>query len=427
MNKLEPTQLINAIELGKEALRKHDIPAAFDHLFMAAHQDNQAAQLFLRIPNNEYWLHLISEEQVEQLKEHTENASWIAQYTLGRYYQIVEAEFDKARDLFIELSKADMADASAALAIMYRRGQLGEGPIDKEAYLQSLEDASEKGSKLGNYQRLKAEIFGLDGLEARPQEIIDGLKNWLGDESEDIEKADPMYYELIAKSYQALDVWQKASEYYRKSICMGRIESYPDYLIMTSFNHEYELIDEKGYYEGIEWGCQQGIPYCFVMRATANKDRYDNTDDEKEKEQLHQLIAEDLNTASLMGDETATVLLGNHYYYGEYGFEENNDLAWGQFVLGTGMYSADAYSMLAQIIIDGNAPVHLSEGFLPHCQLMALRLGDDNQLIPVVNAYQSGKLASYAQEIERYYVPKYNELPDDDDYPDDDGRFDAYV
>lgn len=405
----------NAVALGKEALENHDIRAAFDNLVNPAHLDRDALALFLRIPENEHWIRLLSEEQVDLLKEYAEKGYAASQFALGRYYQVVEASYDEARDLFIAASKAGLADATAALAIMYRLGQFGEIEIDKEKYLQSLQDASSQGSALANHQMFKAEILGLDGIEARPQEIIDGIKKWLnGNESEDLQVVNPIYYELLGLAYQALDNWKTSTEYYLKCVRMGYIEVYPDYLILSSYNQNFELIDEEGYYKGIETGCQIGIPYCFLMRATLNKDRYDSTEDEKEREALHKAIAQDLTTASNKGDGNASLQLAYHYYYGEYGFEEDNNLAWGQCLDATGMNIAGAWSLLVQIVLDGNGPDDLPNNFVAYCRLMALRLGDDDQLIPVVIAYRSGGLGKYKNEVEKYYIPRYEALPDEE-------------
>ena len=405
----------DGIKLGVDALEKHDIPTAFDRLFVPAHTDREACMLFLRIPNNEHWIRLISEDQVERLKEHAEKGYALSQYTLGRYYQVVEASHDEAREMFIAAAKAGLADAEAALAIMFDLGQLGDIPIDKEKIYQALKDASEKGSVLATFQLYKDLICGSEVLDSNPQGVIDNIKQWLkGDESEDVQKVDPMYYELIALGYQSLEAWHDAANYYMKCIRMGRIETFPDCLILTSFNHDLELIDEEGYYNGIETGCRLGIPYCFTMRASSNKDLFDGTDDEQEQAALHQKIAEDLNTASNGGDSSATMQLGYHYYYGEYGFEENNDLAWGQFLLASGMNSATSWSMLAQMVLDGNAPDNMPGNFVAYCRLMALRLGDNDQLIPVILSYRNGTLKEYKDEIEKYYQPKYNALSDEE-------------
>ena len=42
-----------------------------------------------------------------------------------------------------------------------------------------------------------------------------------------------------------------------------------------------------------------------------------------------------------------------------------------------------------------------------------------------VDIYRAGRLAPFASEIEQYYLPEVEEQ--EDGYPDDDGRYDAYV
>ena len=44
----------------------------------------------------------------------------------------------------------------------------------------------------------------------------------------------------------------------------------------------------------------------------------------------------------------------------------------------------------------------------------------------MIKLYKRGELDAYAKEIEKYYMPIYLNMPDDD-YPDDDGRFDGYA
>ena len=73
--------------------------------------------------------------------------------------------------------------------------------------------------------------------------------------------------------------------------------------------------------------------------------------------------------------------------------------------------------------------------------LNGARLGSKKMLAATVAAYTHGRLTEYAGEIEQYYEPVFDNpaftLDDDspcpaadddtDEYPDDDGRFDAWV
>ncbi|MCI5990675.1 MAG: hypothetical protein MRZ12_07540, partial [Bacteroidales bacterium] len=92
---------------------------------------------------------------------------------------------------------------------------------------------------------------------------------------------------------------------------------------------------------------------------------------------------------------------------------------------------ASCYELLATMIEDGNYPGGQDPDRQHEYEIRALRLGCDDMLDRVVNAYRHGFLTAYAAEIEQYYLPlvpaEEDEFPSDDDCPDDDGRFDAWV
>ena len=96
------------------------------------------------------------------------------------------------------------------------------------------------------------------------------------------------------------------------------------------------------------------------------------------------------------------------------------------------------------MIEEGTHPSMDDPDAMHEFELRALRLGSSDMLGKVVEAYRHGFLTPYAAEIEKYYIPEYesqekpdgtddSEEPDysdgydnSDDYPDDDGRFDAW-
>ena len=66
------------------------------------------------------------------------------------------------------------------------------------------------------------------------------------------------------------------------------------------------------------------------------------------------------------------------------------------------------------------------------------RYGSEAMLSEAVEAYRQGRLTAFAPEIEQYYLPLSDgqgtheepdetDMPYEDEYPDDDGRYDAYV
>ena len=72
------------------------------------------------------------------------------------------------------------------------------------------------------------------------------------------------------------------------------------------------------------------------------------------------------------------------------------------------------------------------------CALKGARHGSEAMLSEAVEAYRQGRLTAFAPEIEQYYLPLSDgqvaqeepdetDIPYDEEYPDDDGRYDAYV
>ena len=75
--------------------------------------------------------------------------------------------------------------------------------------------------------------------------------------------------------------------------------------------------------------------------------------------------------------------------------------------------------------------VEVSEQQKEYIALCGARLESQKLINAVVEAYNHGRLTDFAAEIEQYYLPAYD--PDfeveteEDELPDDDGRYDAYV
>ena len=118
-----------------------------------------------------------------------------------------------------------------------------------------------------------------------------------------------------------------------------------------------------------------------------------------------------LDLANTLGDEIGTFYMASCYYNGSYGFEQDYEAAWSWYAKAAILRFGQAYSMLAKMIEDGDAPDGYGDDFKYMCQVRALRLGDDEMLMPVVEAYRHGHLTELALEIEKYYLP----LVDEDD------------
>lgn len=407
-------EIEEAIALGKEALMNNDIAKAFDLLYDAAHLDQAARRLFLMIPEVDQRLFLLTIDQEEFLEDEVKKGDALAQYTLGRRYQAQGYSFEEARDLFLAAAKAGLGDAIAALSLLLIKGHMGEVEIDKDVYYQGMLEAVDKGSLIGQYYIYKAAIYGFNNNPANPQAVIDNIKEWLnGDESEDLFKVNPTYYEILAMAYEAIDDWKTSADYFIKCVRMGRIDLYHDWLLNTYLNKDYEITDVEGYEKALEKGIALGCGNSHILRAYANQELYDASDDEDEKKKLSKQIQDDLISAADLGEGDASYTLGVLYYYGSYGVAKDTNVAWGYFLDASGMNVAGAWNMMGEMYLNDEAPKELGPHFISYCRLMAMRLGDDDALIPVIISYYGGYLDQYSNEIQKYYLPLYNALPDE--------------
>ena len=412
-------QIKRCTALGKQALMEHNIPEAFDYLLVPAHMDVEAFRLFLMIINTFTRMYLLSDEQVAKLKGYAEKGYTLSQYAYGRYLYIVRPDNDsinQADKYFKAAQKEGFGDAIQAQSTIMLDGHYGLVDI-QEAYQMTL-DAIDKHSELGARAYLRRLVFGNDYMEADPQKAIDLTMKLVGEnESEDISVVNPMFYEILGDAYEKLGDVERAKAYYMKAIKMGHHEAYGSYCCLFNVDDNEELHDK--YLDLLDKADDYGDPSVHVYKAACIMDNYDNFEEDS-REKVTDMIKDELEIAFDLGSQIAPYFLGSSYYYGSYGFEENNTDAWNWLIEGTKRDDGMSYSLLAQMIIDGNNPYEVSKEMASYCQLMALRDGEQDELGNVVKAYRKGELSVYAAEIERYYIPKYDAMVAEDDDDDDD-------
>ena len=75
--------------------------------------------------------------------------------------------------------------------------------------------------------------------------------------------------------------------------------------------------------------------------------------------------------------------------------------------------------------------VEISEQRKGYIAICGARLESQKLINAVVEAYRHGRLTEFAAEIEQYYIPAYapdfEEEMEEEELPDDDGRYDAFV
>lgn len=399
--------------LGKKAMEEHDIPKAFDCLFYPAHVYGAATNLFFMIFNTYTRIYLLTDKQVALLKDYAERGYAVSQYAYGRYLYFMRTEeesIEKAEKYFKAAEAFGFGDAIQAQSILLLNGYLGLVDI-AEGHKMTIR-AIEKGSDLAARTYLCRLIYGDAYLEADPQKAIDTIKKMFPYESNEIDEVNPMYYEVLAEAYEKIGNKREAEIYYQKAINMGYVEAFAYYCYLQNQDQSTEE-KREAYLEMLEEACEAGDPNGYVFKGAFFMDHFEDYD-EATRLTITAEIKESFEIASEMGSSMAPVFLAEAYYYGRYGFKEDDDEAWSWALEGTSRDDGSAYALAAQMLIDGYLSNVINKDFLFYCQLMALRLGQDDQLANVVEAYRKGELTDYAAEIEQYYVPRYEALPKDE-------------
>jgi TPR repeat protein len=152
---------------------------------------------------------------------------------------------------------------------------------------------------------------------------------------------------------------------------------------------------------------------------------YDKLEEEAQKAEATEAIKAEVEKSLAWGCGEAALFLGDAYYDATCGFEEDLARAFSYYAKGAILGSADCYGRMYEMIVAEEVEGY-SQDFADHCAISAARLGSQDMMRRVVAIYKSGRLTDFASEIEQYYLPVV-EAMDDDDMPDDDGRYDAYA
>lgn len=429
------------IENGLEWLKQNNIQNAFDMLFPAAIVDLTGRMLFMRIILPIYPLFQLNSRQINDLKGLADKGYPFAQLAMGRYHHLCRPErnsINMAEQYYQEAYKNGMPDAYAFLAVMVRDGALGISNENK--YLEMRNEAYKKGSFKAMELIAKDTIYG-NYSEPRPKEVLESLLEIATDEQGDWITdpllVEPAVYDWIGKAYEQLGDKENAEKAYLQAAEMGFTESFGSYIITKFLDNELNVNDPELYAKHLEIGCSFNETLCYCLRGDMKEEQYNALPVELQP-RMTTWMKQDLIKAYELGDNMAPYLLGNDYYFGKLGFEEDDEEAWKWFSRGALYSSSECYKMLAQMIEEGHCPDENfadNDNYLFYCKLCALRLGNNDMLIPVVRAYTNGMLTDFADEIEQFYLPKVKEedlrgpLPgeeDEEEYDEEDGKYDAW-
>lgn len=415
----------------QELMTRHSrVTEAYENLVRDVQNDALAQFYFLQLLRPA-WNLFILRNYAPNFERAAKNGYPYMQFAYARYHDCVQPQPDSAtiaHEYYKKAANAGIADALMYMAFAYRDGDYGH--VDREEYIRLRDMAADNNSVTAHQQILRDWIFGNLNTEKNPREAYDILDKFIHNAQENNRPFDPRYYHLIADACCELGRVLEADAWYNDAIQAGDVTAYYWLILLRAGDDNGNIIDYQEADLLLQTAYDQLTADAYIVfQNYINEDKYANLDHDLQRE-AHELLNEQLQFAYRLGEPLGATSLGINYRNGYYGFEQNDKQAWLWFTKAATLRESVAYAQMADMIDEGTAPSNATEQDQHFYELQALRLGDSSMLAKVVGAYTRGFLNEYAQEIEKYYIPEFNQSEDPDDRPDDhesDPKFNPYA
>lgn len=426
--------------------------------------DKEAERAFLRLfMQKPIVLLLCPHSTMQDLHEEADKGNKYAQYAVARRV-CFEADIENA--LWVSYRQMQAAadqglpDALAGLAMTYEFGDIGGVNRAKADLL--MEQALEAGSELAKIYRLQEWCFGYRFMDAVPPKAVEMATKWIAeDEAKGIAPNGAWYYyRACAKEVQAGRL--AAKEDYKKALELGMLAAYGDLIISAGYGDSNDTLSQnEEYHDYLLQGMAARYSGAFYMEGARLMRRYATMEEKfydmdismsnlcddiltKCHEAIHSLFSQ----AARMGDVAAWEQVGDMYFEGSYGYEKSYEKAFTCYSNGVTHDSVSCMEKLWKMM--HNHLIDRPIDYIDQVALWGARKDNKRLLAEVVIAKQEGRLSEFADEIEKYYEPIFDapefsldndedwqntiddlladpDDPNPDDYPDDDGRFDAWA
>lgn len=340
----------------------------------------------------------LTEEQITELKAGVQSGDALSCYRLGRYLVSVRPEVDSvdmAAELFDRAVRGGVADATAALALMWRNGDLGLVDISKSSHM--MQDALICGSELAAKEQLLDMIYGRNGVQsdiAKAKKILESLME---------QGENPTWYYIMGciVEEQTGDK-SAAAEWFERAVEGGVTDAYIDLAFALAMDNDGNFTDYDRYIEILDRGVDAGDGQCLGLWVSEQMGLYESWEN---KDEFRDGILSDLQRALDLGDSTAAYQLGNIYLNGYYDVLQDTQAAWQYYFKGAILGSVHCYEAIYDIIVDMENPFGVGDSLKEQIVLNGTRCGSQRLMEECVNIYKSGGLTAFASEIEQYYLP----------------------
>lgn len=382
---------------------------------------------------------LLQPETVGKIDTAAASGNPYALFALGRYHlctQRIENATEKAMECFEKAWAQGITEAKVALSMAYNNGDIGI--VDRLKANTLLSDALNAGCEYAAEYLLRKMLYGLCGTPADPEAALRICDELIIKDIElhGVNEVNPKWHYLKGCAQQEIQGWSHGMRDLRTAAEMGLVCAWPDLAIAASHNDKGEKVNQATYLAVIREGAVHKNATCMYFLAMSKIDDFDTMSPFAQDLTAKQLFI-DLEAAYDFGSSEAAEELADMYYR-----DDNHETAFSWYAKGALYNSIACYEKIFKLIHDHY--IDRPQDFQDMIALHGARLGSGKLLGETVMAYTYGRLTEFASEIEQLYVPVFDkeedeefdkflnedepeDLPDDDEYPDDDGRFDAYV
>lgn len=386
-------------------------------------------------------LFMLTREEVEEMRNDAQNGDEQAAIAYANWLVWVDDNdadsYEKARLILEELYKGGSMEAASALYELCFKG-LG-GPVDRERAARLLDESLAAGCEYAYRKKLRNMVFGLRGMKADPQQALDDVLAAIALREEQDLPSDPWLTYYRGCAVEQLQNRTAALPFFEEAAQGGVIRAWLDVAVAYGYGDDTEMEDQDVYMRWLAKGAGQGNAECAFLYALESMSDYENLPMFTRLFALKDFFLK-LRSAYRAGAVTAAVILGDIYYNGEYDQEVDMYKAWTWYEKAAKKLDLTALEKMFAMIKHGK--VERSQEEADEIALLGARLESKYLLGETVIAFTQGRLQEHADEISRYYEPIFDSddfcdgwsAPDndtwvhidDDDLPDDDGRFDAY-
>lgn len=370
----------------------------------------------------------VNADDIDVLDELAQADDPVACYKLAKVdlaYRFEQDSVDTAYGLLKKAQAGGVVEADVEIALMYFRGEIEPyNPKEGERLLMS---ALEKKNEYAAYVYLMNLIFGRYGYSVEI-DLADRTLDALMAQSDN-----PHWFRLKGDTQLAMKNIREAEEWYKKAVDGGVVDAYSDLAIVRGLDDGGEIADWDVYTSTIEEGADKGDMLSLHFMTLNLCSAYDeiDPDDKEERDSCRESIIECLECCNI---GMSYKLLGDIYREGQYGVTVDYLKAWEYYEKGARFNMASCYEKMHDMLRCKEVTGENSEETMYVYALLGARLQSKRMIVETVEAYKRGHLTQFAAEIEMYHIPAYNAIPDDeeldddeDELPDDDGRYDAWA